>query len=156
MIGTVGSSEKARVARAHSCDHTVLYREEDFVAAVRRLAPEGVAAVFDGVGQDTFVRSIDCVRPFGKMVNYGNASGHVPPFDLLLLARRSISICRPGVGNAMRDLGTMRQGVAELFELVRTGALKIEVGREYPLKDAVQAQRDLEGRQVSGSILLIP
>jgi NADPH:quinone reductase len=156
VLGTVGSPEKARIAQAHGCDHPILYRDQDFVAEAKKLVPAGVSVVFDGVGKDTFVRSLGCVRPFGLMVNYGNASGHVPPFELLLLARGSVSICRPGVSSYTRDVPTMRQAAAELFELVRTGALTIEIGRTLPLKDAVEAHRDLEGRKVTGSILLIP
>jgi len=156
VIGTVGSAEKAAIAREHGCDHPILYRETDFVAATRAIVPQGVSVVFDGVGKDTFVRSLGCVRPFGLMVNYGNASGHVPPFELLLLARGSVSICRPGVSSFTRDVPTMRQAAAELFDLVRSGALRIEVGRTYPLKDAAQAHRDVESRAVTGSVLLIP
>lgn len=156
VLGTVGSPEKARVAQAHGCDHTILYREQDFVEATKKIVPKGVDVVFDGVGKDTFVRSLGCVRPFGLMVNYGNASGHVPPFELLMLARGSVSICRPGVSSFTRDVPTMRQAAAELFDLVRKGALKIEIGRTVPLKDAAEAHRDLEGRRTIGSILLIP
>jgi NADPH:quinone reductase len=156
VLGTVGSPDKARIAQAHGCDHPILYRDQDFVAEAKKLVPAGVSVVFDGVGKDTFVRSLGCVRPFGLMVNYGNASGHVPPFELLLLARGSVSICRPGVSSYTRDVPTMRRAAAELFELVRSGALKIEIGRTHPLKDAIEAHRDLEGRKVTGSILLIP
>ncbi len=156
VLGTVGSPEKAEIARAHGCDHPILYRETDFVAEANRLVPGGVSVVFDGVGKDTFVRSLGCVQPFGLMVNYGNASGHVPPFELLLLARGSVSICRPGVSSYTRDVPTMRRAAAELFELVRSGVLTIEIGRTHALADAAEAHRDLEGRRATGSILLIP
>jgi NADPH2:quinone reductase len=156
VLGTVGSAEKARIAREHGCDHPILYRDADFVEETKKLVPGGVSVVFDGVGKDTFVRSLGCVRPFGTMVNYGNASGHVPPFELLLLARGSVSICRPGVSSYTRDVPTMRQAAAELFDLVRKGALRIEIGRTYALADAAEAHRDLEGRKTTGSILLIP
>jgi NADPH2:quinone reductase len=112
--------------------------------------------VFDGVGKDTFVKSLGCVRSFGAMVNYGNASGHVPPFELLLLARKSVTISRPGYSSYARDIATMRAGAAELFDLVRHGALRIEIGRTYALKDAAEAHRDLEARKSAGSILLVP
>ena len=118
--------------------------------------PGGVSVVFDGVGKDTFVRSLGCVRPFGAMVNYGNASGHVPPLELLLLAKGSVTISRPGYSSYARDVPTMRAGAAELFDLVRRGILKIEIGKTYPLKDAADAHRDLEGRKSAGSILLLP
>jgi NADPH2:quinone reductase len=156
VIGTVGSPEKARIAQANGCDHTILYRDIDFVVATNAIAPYGVSVVFDGVGKDTFVRSLGCVRLFGSMVNYGNASGHVPPIELLLLARKSVTISRPGYSSYARDIATMRAGAAELFDLVRHGALRIEIGRTYPLKDAAEAHRDLEGRRSAGSILLVP
>jgi len=156
VIGTVGSAEKARVAQAHGCDHTILYRETDFVPAVKKLAPQGVSAVFDGVGKDTFQASLDCVLTFGMAVNYGNASGHVPPLDLLLLAKRSLSVSRPGLSTYICDAEPMRAAAAELFELVMRGALKVEIGNTYALKDAATAHRDLEARKSTGSLLLMP
>jgi NADPH:quinone reductase len=157
VIGTVGSPEKAGVAKAHGCDHTILYREVDFVAAVKRVAPRGVAAVFDGVGKDTFTASLDCVRPFGMLVNYGNASGHPPPLDLLQLAKRgSLSVCRPALSSLTADGPAMRAAAAELFGLVARGILTIEIGGSYPLEDAADAHRDIESRKVAGSVLLLP
>jgi NADPH2:quinone reductase len=157
VIGTVGSPDKARIAQAHGCDHTVLYREVDFVAAVRAIVPQGVSAVFDGVGKDTFTASLDCVRPFGMLVNYGNASGHPPPLDLLHLAKRgSLSVCRPALSSLTADVPAMRAAAAELFDLVARGVLKIEIGATYPLQDAAQAHRDIEARKVAGSVLLLP
>ncbi len=156
VIGTVGSPAKAEIARAHGCDHTILYRDVDFVAATNRLVEGGVSVVFDGVGKDTFVRSLGCVRPFGMMINYGNASGHVPPFELLLLAKDSVSICRPGVSSFVRDVATMRAAAAELFDMVKRGVLKVEISRTYALKDAARAHHDLEARIATGSMLLVP
>jgi len=157
VIGTVGSAVKAKTAAAHGCDHTILYRQEDFVSAVRRIVPDGVTAVFDGVGKDTFVASLDCVRPFGMLVNYGNASGHVPPIDLLLLAKKgSLSVCRPALSSHIGDVAGMRSAAAELFDLVANGVLKIEIGRTYPLHEAVAAHRDIEARTFAGSVLLLP
>ena len=112
--------------------------------------------MFDGVGKDTFVKSLGCVKPFGAMVNYGNASGHVPPFELLLLARASITISRPGFSSYARDIPTMRAGAVELFDLIKRGALTVEIGKTFPLKDAAEAHRELEGRKSAGSILLVP
>jgi NADPH2:quinone reductase len=155
VIGTVGSVEKARVARAHGCDHAVLYA--DFPAEVRKLAPQGVSAVFDGVGKDTFERSIACVRRFGMLVNYGNASGHVPPLDLLLLAKDgSLSVSRPGFSHYVAEMGGLAAACAEPFDLVARGVLKVEIGRSYPLRDAAAAHRDLDARRFSGSAVLIP
>ncbi len=157
VIGTVGSREKARLAQAHGCDHAILYREVDFVAAVKKLVPKGVAAVFDGVGKDTFERSIGCVRRFGMLVNYGNASGHVPPIDLLLLAKNgSLSVSRPGFSHYIAGPGGFQAACAELFDLVLRGVLKVEIGRSYALRDAATAHRDLEERRLAGSAVLIP
>jgi len=156
-LGTVGSQEKAKIAKAQGCDHVVLYREVDFVAAMKTIAPQGVAAVFDGVGRDTFVECLDCVRPFGMLVNYGNASGHPPPIDLLQLAKRgSLSICRPALSSFTADVTTMRAAAAELFELVERGILKIEISRTYALHDAANAHRDIENRKSASSMLLLP
>jgi NADPH:quinone reductase len=157
VIGTVGSRDKARIAAAHGCIHTVLYRETDFVAATRRIAPKGVDAVLDGVGKDTFTPSLDCLRPFGIIVNYGNASGHVPPLDLLDLARKGgLSVSRPGLSHYLKEPGALHAAVAELFALVADGTLRIEIGRTYPLRDAAQAHRDVESRAFAGSAVLIP
>jgi len=157
VIGTVGSSEKAEAARRHGCDQTVLYRETDFVSAVKKLAPGGVAAVLDGVGRDTFHRSLDVVRPFGTLVNYGNASGHPEPLDLLLLAKKgSLSVSRPAFSTHIAKPEDFQRYSAELFDLVMNGILKVEIGRTYPLAEAAQAHRDLESRAFAGSGLLIP
>jgi NADPH2:quinone reductase len=157
VIGTVGSRDKAAVAKAHGCDHAILYRETDFVAAVRAVVAEGVAAVFDGVGADTLMASLDCTRPFGMLVNYGNASGHVPPVDLLLLAKKgSLSIARPALSSLTADTPAMRIAAVELFDLVMRGVLKVEISATYPLRDAAQAHRDLEARKSTGSMLLLP
>jgi NADPH2:quinone reductase len=118
-IGTVGNAQKARVAAEHGCDHTILYREVDFVLAVKGIVREGVSAVFDGVGKDTFVKSFDCTAPFGTLVNYGNASGHVPPIDILQLSLKgSLSVCRLGVSHFLGDPARFRQLASELFELI--------------------------------------
>jgi len=157
VIGTIGSPAKETIALAHGCDHAIRYRETDFVAAVKAVAPAGVAAVFDGVGKDTFMASLDCVRRFGILVNYGNASGHPPPVDLLQLAKRgSLSVCRPALSSLTADVAAMRTAAAELFDLVARGVLKIEVGGAYPLQDAAAAHRDIEQRKYAGSLLLLP
>ena len=157
VIGTVGSRDKAGIAAAYGCDHTILYREVNFVDAAKKIVPEGVSAVFDGVGKDTFVASFDCVRPFGMLVNYGNASGHVPPVDLLLLAKKgSLSVCRPALSSHIGNPADMRAAATELFDLVARGVLKVEIGKTYPLKDAAQAHRDVEARRYAGAVLLIP
>ncbi len=157
VIGTVGSRDKAQFALAHGCDHAVLYREEDFVAAVQRLAPRGVDAVFDGVGRDTFQPSLDVVRPFGLLVNYGNASGHPEPLDLLLLAKKgSLAVMRPAFSTHIGDPEDRRRYSAELFDLVGRGILKVAISRRYALADAAQAHRDLERGAFAGSAVLVP
>jgi NADPH2:quinone reductase len=157
VIGTVGSEEKARLVQAHGCDHPVLYRETDFVAAVKALVPEGVAAVFDGVGKDTFIASLDCVRPFGMLVDYGNASGHVPPLDLILLSKKgSLAVSRPGFSHFIADRQSYVAACDALFDLIRRGILKLVIGRRYALRDAAAAHRDLENRQIAGSAILLP
>ncbi len=157
VLGTVGSLEKARIAAAHGCDHPILYRETDFVAAVKQIVPQGVAAVFDGVGKDTFMASLDCARPFAMLVNYGNASGHVPPLDLLLLAKKgSLQVARPAISSYISDPAQLQAACQELFDLVARGILKVELGKAYALRDAAQAHRDVEERTAVGSIVLIP
>ncbi len=157
VVGTVGSPEKAEIARANGCDHPILYRETDFVEAVHELVPEGVSAVFDGVGRDTFVRSMDCTRVHGMLVNYGNASGHVPPIDLLTLSfKGSLKVCRPGIHHYTPTPEATRAAAQELFSLMRDGVLRVAVDHVYPLEDAVQAHRDAEARIITGSAVLIP
>ncbi|MGE3067626.1 MAG: quinone oxidoreductase, partial [Hyphomicrobiaceae bacterium] len=158
VIGTVGSRNKAEVVRAHGCDHTILYREQDFVKETRRIVPKGVAAVLDGVGKDTFEASLDCLRPFGILVNYGNASGHPEPLDLILLAKKgSLTVTRPAFSHHIADPADAKAACDELFDLVAKGAIKVEIGRTYPLRDAAQAHRDLEARTTSaGSVVFLP
>lgn len=157
VIGTVGSHEKARIAAAHGCHHTILYRETDFVAAVKGIVPKGVDAVLDGVGKDTFTPSLDCLRPFGTIVSYGNASGHVPPLDLLDLAKKGgLCVSRPGLSHYLKEPGALHAAARELFALVADDTLRIEIGRTYPLRDAPHAHRDVESRKVAGSVVLIP
>lgn len=157
VAGTVGSASKAEIARAHGCHHTIPYRETDFVEAFKALCPKGAAAVFDGVGKDTFMPSLDCLRPFGVLVNYGNASGHPPPLDLLLLAKKgSLSVSRPAFSHHIADPEDARRASEELFDLVARGIMKVEIGRTYALKDAAAAHRDVEARRTTGSVVLVP
>jgi NADPH:quinone reductase len=157
VIGTVGNADKARIAREYGCDHAILYRQVDFVAEARRIAPRGVNAVFDGVGLDTFEKSLDSMAPFGMVVNYGNASGHVPPFDILKLSLKgSLSVCRVGVSTFLGDAARFRQLAAELFDTVARGILKTTAIRTYPLADAVKAHRDAEAATYAGPVVLLP
>jgi len=158
VIGTVGSAEKAELARAHGCDHPVNYRDEDFVARVREITGgKGVPAVYDSVGKDTFEGSLDCLRPRGVMVLFGQSSGPVPPFDLgKLAAKGSLYITRPTLFVYTAERADLERTAGELFDVVGSGKVRIEVNQTYPLTDATQAHRDLEGRKTTGSTILLP
>ena len=157
VVGTVGSIEKAEAALAAGCDHTILYREVDFVREVNHLFPEGVSAVFDGVGKDTFLLSLECLDPFGTLVNFGNASGAPPPLDIRLLGvRGSQMVTRMGMGFFFKDPRIQAKAAEEVFDLMSKGVLRARVERTYPLCEAAQAHRDLEGRRTMGSVVLIP
>ena len=158
VIGTVGSPAKAELARAHGCDHVINYSTENFTQRVREITGgEGVPVVYDGVGKDTFMGSLDSLRPLGMMVSYGNASGPVPPFDLLLLSQKgSLFVTRPTIVHYTTKRADLEALGAELFDVVASGKVRIEVNQTYPLKDAAQAQRDLEARKTTGSTILLP
>jgi NADPH2:quinone reductase len=157
VIGTVGNAKKARIASEHGCDHTILYRQVDFVPEAKRIAPAGINAVFDGVGLDTFEKSLDCMAPFGMLVNYGNASGHVPPLDILKLSLKgSLSVSRVGVSTFLGEAARFRALAAELFDSVARGILKTTAIRTYPLADAIAAHRDTEAATYAGPVVLLP
>jgi NADPH2:quinone reductase len=158
VIGTVGSPAKAELAKAHGCDHVINYSTENFTQRVREITGgEGVPVVYDGVGKDTFMGSLDSLRPLGMLVTYGNASGPVPPFDLLLLSQKgSLFVTRPTIMHYTAKRADLEALGAELFEVVASGKVRIEVNQTYPLKDAGQAQRDLEARKTTGSTVLLP
>ena len=158
VIGTVGSPAKAALARAHGCDHVINYSTENFTQRVREITGgEGVPVVYDGVGKDTFMGSLDSLRPLGMLVTYGNASGPVPPFDLLQLSQKgSLFVTRPTIVHYTARRADLEALGAELFEIVASGKVRIEVNQTYPLKDAAQAHRDLEARKTTGSTILVP
>ncbi len=158
VIGTVSTEEKAALARQHGCDHTVVYTRENFVERVKEITGgKGVAVVYDSVGKDTFAGSLDCLRPLGMMVSYGNASGKVPPFDPgILMAKGSLFLTRPTLVTYTATREDLETSSAELFDVVRKGIVKIEVKQTYPLKDAAAAHRDLEARKTFGSTVLLP
>jgi NADPH2:quinone reductase len=158
VIGTVGSAEKAAIAHAHGCDHTILYKEEDFSARVRELTGgEGVPVVYDSIGKDTFMGSLSCLRPLGLMVTFGNASGAVPPFDPGLLARMgSLFLTRPTSMTYTAKRSDLLAMAADLFEVVTSGKVKIVINQRYPLAAARQAHEDLEARRTTGSTILLP
>ncbi|MEY2632552.1 MAG: Quinone oxidoreductase [Pseudomonadota bacterium] len=157
VIGTVGDDAKAEIARAHGCDHTINYKQENFTARVREITHgAGVPVVYDAIGKDTFTGSLDCLRPMGMMVSFGNASGPVPPFDLGELAKRgSLFITRPSLfaySARREDLVAM---AGELFDVVASGRVKIEINQRYPLAEAARAHADLEGRRTTGSSVFL-
>jgi NADPH:quinone reductase len=158
VIGTVGSDDKAKLARAHGCDHTIVYTRENFVERVKQITDgKGVPVVYDGVGKDTFMQSLDCLRPRGLMVSFGNASGAVGPTDLgILAAKGSLYVTRPTLNTYAAKRDDLVELTKELFDFVKSGKVKIEVNHKYPLKDAVQAHRDLESRKTTGSVVFIP
>lgn len=158
VIGTVGSEAKAELARAHGCDHVINYSTENFTARAREITGgEGVAVVYDGVGKDTFMGSLDALRPLGMMVTFGNASGPVPAFDpLLLSAKGSLFLTRPTITHYTAKRADLEALGAELFAVVSSGQVRIEVRQRYALKDAAQAHRDLEARLTTGSTILLP
>jgi NADPH2:quinone reductase len=156
-IGTAGSEEKCELAKAHGAHHCVNYKKEDFVARVKEITGgKGVPVVYDSVGKDTFDKSLECLSMFGTMVTFGNASGPVPPVDLSAKLKGHLFLTRPSLqpySAARQDLLSLS---ADLFDIVKAGKVKIEINQRYPLKDAVQAHKDLEARKTTGSTVLIP
>lgn len=158
VIGTVGSDEKAAVARGHGCDHPIVYTRENFAERVREITGgEGVPVVYDSIGKDTFMDSLSCLRPLGMMVLFGAASGPVPPFDCGVLARMgSLFLTRPTLFTYAAKRADLLTMAADLFEVVATGKVRIEINQRYALRDAAQAHRDLEARRTTGSTILLP
>ena len=158
VIGTVGNDDKAQRARALGCDHVIVYSREKFPERVRELTGgAGVAVVYDSVGRDTFLDSVACLRRRGTMVSYGNATGAVAPFDCALLHKAgSVYVTRPGLPDYIASRAELLERAASLFEVVRSGQVKIEVLQRYALTDAAQAHRDLEARKTTGSTVLLP
>jgi len=158
VIGTVGDEAKAELARAHGCDHTIVYSREDFTARVKEITGgTGVPVVYDSIGKDTFMASLDCLQPFGMMVSFGSASGPVPPFDINQLAPKgSLFLTRPTIGTYTAKRADLLQSAGELFTMVSSGKVRIEVNQTYALKEAPQAHVDLAGRKTTGSTVLLP
>ncbi len=158
VIGTVGSQEKADLASAHGCQHPILYNQEDFAERTREItAGKGVDVVYDSVGQATFMKSLDCLRPMGMMVSFGQASGLVPPFDPgLLSAKGSLFLTRPTLMSYTAEREALLKHARDLFEVVANGAVKVDVRQTYPLAEAARAHQDLEARKTTGSTVLLP
>ncbi|NLD54443.1 MAG: quinone oxidoreductase [Burkholderiaceae bacterium] len=156
VIGTVGSEEKAELARAHGCDHVILYKKENVVERVREITDgRMVPVVYDSVGKDTFQASIDSLQPFGLMVSFGNASGPVPPMPLTAL-KGSLYITRPSLMAHTANRENLEEMAADLIRLVKSGKIKFRIDQRYPLADAAKAHRDLEGRRTTGQSVLLP
>ena len=158
VIGTVGSDAKAAIARAHGCDHVINYSTEDTVKRVRELTGgKGVPVVYDGVGKDTLMISLDCLSPRGLLVSFGNASGAVPPLDLLLLsAKGSLYVTRPTLNTYTASDADLQETAQDLVDVVASGKVKIPVNQRHALADVVQAHRDLESRRTTGTTVLLP
>jgi NADPH2:quinone reductase len=157
-IGTAGSKDKVELARQHGYAHVINYRDEDVVEAVKRITKgEMLPAVYDGVGKDTWEMSLNCLRPTGFMISFGNASGPVPPINVgQLAAKGSLYVQRPTLMTYTRTPALLQAMAKELLEVVGSGAVKIRVEQTYALKDAAQAHRDLEGRKTTGQTVLLP
>jgi NADPH2:quinone reductase len=158
VIATVGSDEKAALARRNGADHVVVYSREDFARRVREITGgAGVPVVYDSVGKATFEGSLDSLAPMGMLVTFGNASGPVPPVDVMALSRKgSLFLTRPSVFHYVARREDLERGAGELFEMLRGGKLRPEIGRSWPLAQAAEAHRALEGRKTTGSVLLVP
>lgn len=158
VIGTVGSEEKAQLARDHGCDHVIFYRHEDVAARVRALTNgAGVPVVYDSVGKDTFASSLDSLASRGLLVTFGQSSGPIAPFDPRVLAQKgSLFLTRPTLVDYTRARSELEATAAELFSVIESGAVRIRVAQTYPLRDAERAHRDLEARKTTASTTLIP
>jgi NADPH:quinone reductase len=158
VIGTVGSDEKAKIARDHGCDHTIVYTRENFVDRVKEITGgRKVPVVFDSVGKDTFAGSLDCLQPRGLLAVFGNGSGPVSAFDLNVLAGKgSLYVTRPTLMTYTALREDLEAGAKELFDVVKSGKVKIEINQTCKLADAAQAHRDLESRKTTGSTVLMP
>jgi len=158
LIGTAGTDEKCEMARAAGAAHVINYRTQDFVAEVRRITDgRGVDVVMDGVGADTFEKSLDCLRPLGMMISFGKASGPVPPVELLTLAAKgSLKLTRATLFTHLADPATCQDMARHVFDKVASGAVKVTIGQRYPLDQVAEAHRALEARETTGSTILMP
>jgi NADPH:quinone reductase len=158
VIGVVGSDAKAELARKHGCKHVLILGRDELVPSVKKITKgQGVAVVYDSVGKDTFMESLDCLRPLGMMVTYGNASGPPPAFSPLELSKRgSLFLTRPTLFHYIAKRENLEAAARELFAAVKSKAVRVLIGQKYPLAEAAEAHRDLEARRTTGSTVLIP
>jgi NADPH2:quinone reductase len=157
VLGTVSSEAKAELARAHGCHHPIVYTGTDFVAELLRITDgEKLPVVYDSVGKDTFLRSFDCLAPRGLMVSFGQSSGAIEPFAPGILAQKgSLFLTRPTLFTYIADPEELQASAAELFEIVASGKVRIEINQRFALKEAAQAHRELEARRTTGSSILL-
>jgi len=158
VIGTVGSKDKAALARANGCHHTILYREEDFVARVKEITGGKLCeVVYDGIGKTTFPASLDCLKPLGMFVSFGSASGQIDAFNInILQTKGSLYATRPTLNTYAAKRPDLLAIANDLFDVVSKGAVKVPVNQKYPLREALKAHRDLETRATTGSSILVP
>ena len=158
VIGTVSTEDKASLVREHGADHVILYTEQDFVAETKRITGgKGVEVVYDSVGKTTFHKSLDCLKPRGMMVSFGQSSGAVGEIDPLVLSQKgSLFLTRPSLGNYVTEPGELQWRAKDLFGWLETGKLKVNVHKTYKLEQAAEAHRDLESRKTTGKLLLKP
>jgi NADPH2:quinone reductase len=158
VIGTVGSAEKAKLAKSHGCEHVIDYTKENFVERVKEITGgKKLPVVYDSVGKTTWEGSLDCLRPLGLWVIFGNASGPVPPFNTQLLAQKgSLFMTRPTLVTYIASRADLEARSASVFEAVKSGKFKVEISARYKLADAAQCHRDLEGRKTTGAVILLP
>ena len=158
VIGTVSTEEKAALAKAHGCDYPIIYTKEDFVARVKDITKgAGVPVVYDSVGKDTFYKSLDCLAPLGLMASFGQSSGPYGPVDVgILAAKGSLFLTRPSLNTYTAKREDLVKTANDLFDVVKSGAVKINVSQTFPLKNAADSHRALEGRKTTGSVVLVP
>lgn len=157
VIGTVSTEEKAAIALANGCDHAIIHTKESVIDRVREITQgQGAHVVYDSVGKDTFMTSLDCLRPLGMMVSFGQASGPIPPIEIsLLMQKGSLYLTRPSLMHYMQDISAYHDAAQELFRLIQKGVLKVHIGQTYPLAETARAHTDLESRRTQGATVLL-
>ncbi|HDR9838953.1 TPA: quinone oxidoreductase [Burkholderia multivorans] len=158
VIGTVGSDEKAELAKAHGCDHPIVYTRENFTQRVKEITNgAGVPVVYDSIGKDTYIGSLDCLAPLGYFVSFGNASGPLPPIDSKEFSSRgSLFFTRPTLFSYIAKRADLESAAAELFDVIMSGKVKTSINQRYPLAEVGRAHADLEARKTTGSTILVP
>jgi len=157
VIGTVGTDEKAELVKGLGCDHAIVYTRDDFAAKVMEITEgRGVPVVYDSVGRDTFLGSLDCLRPMGHAINYGTASGQVEPFPLQNLHKKSLTVTRPTLATYIASREDLEMAADAVFGVLGDGTVKVDISARYALSDTADAHRDLESRNTTGAMILVP